>query len=88
MQKEMSLTGPSDFLTADDPTPLQVTSADKKATTALDWTAQLPATDHVAFFRSTNWAATPLGALQTWSASLRRAIYMLLADCRPACIFW
>jgi hypothetical protein len=80
--------GPSDLLTVHDSSPLRVTGADKKPNTVIDWTAQLPATDHIAFFRSTNWAATSLGALQTWSASLRRAIYMLLADCRPACIFW
>ena len=86
--KEQSLNVPRAFLNMEDPSPMEATSDEVKASTSTDWTAKLPVTDHVQFFRSTKWTATPLGALQTWSTSLRLAIYMLLADSRPACIFW
>jgi hypothetical protein len=85
---EQSSKVPSDVLGRGDPTSIATTNGDAEATTLTDWTAKLPDTDHVQFFRSTNWAATPLGALQTWRTSLRLAAYMLLADSRPACIFW
>jgi hypothetical protein len=88
MQEEPFVIGLSDVLSAEQSPPAKATGADAITNISTDWTAKLPTTAHVEFFRSTNWAATPLGTLQTWSASLRRAVYMLLADCRPACIFW
>lgn len=38
--------------------------------------------------RETNWAATELGALQTWSGSLRTAIVMCLASVQPMQVAW
>jgi hypothetical protein len=54
---------------------------------AHDWTAQLPQTDHIRFFRNTNWAATSLGPLETWSPSLRLFTGFVLADSRAACLW-
>jgi len=53
-----------------------------------DWTDTLPDDDHVRFFKTTDWAATPLGPLDGWSTALRLYIFQLLSDSRPACIYW
>jgi PAS domain-containing protein len=54
---------------------------------AHDWTASLPQTDHIRFFRNTNWAATSLGPLETWNHSLRLFAGFVLADSRAACLW-
>jgi two-component sensor histidine kinase len=35
-----------------------------------------------------DWAATPLGPLETWPQSLRTAVELMLASPQPACIGW
>ncbi|KAL1612148.1 hypothetical protein SLS60_000371 [Paraconiothyrium brasiliense] len=53
-----------------------------------DWTLDLPDTDHVRFFRETNWAETALGPPNTWDETLRIFTRMVFADSRAACIWW
>ncbi len=53
-----------------------------------DWASDLPDTDHVHFFRQTNWAATKLGALSTWGIALRLHTLSLMADSQAGCIYW
>ena len=53
-----------------------------------DWTRDLPQTDHVRFFRSTDWGSTKLGPLKTWDSTLRIYTRMLFADSRAACLWW
>lgn len=53
-----------------------------------DWTCNIPDSEHVRFFRSTDWAATELGPLSTWSLALRIHIFMLFSDSKPACLYW
>ncbi|KAH9863716.1 hypothetical protein J1614_009648 [Plenodomus biglobosus] len=53
-----------------------------------DWTLDLPQTDHVCFFRETNWARSKLGPLQHWSPSLRLFTRFVLADSKPTCLWW
>jgi len=48
--------------------------------------AQMP--DHVRYFRSVDWAATPLGPLQAWSPQLRCVVNMMMNDKYPAVLFW
>ncbi|KAF1973670.1 putative histidine kinase HHK15p [Bimuria novae-zelandiae CBS 107.79] len=53
-----------------------------------DWTLHLPQTDHVRFFRETDWSKSALGPLNTWDPTLRVFTRMMLADSRAACIWW
>ncbi|KAH7394557.1 hypothetical protein BKA66DRAFT_411005 [Pyrenochaeta sp. MPI-SDFR-AT-0127] len=53
-----------------------------------DWTANLPQTDHVRFFRSTDWVRTSLGPLNDWSPTLRLFAGFVLVDSRAACLWW
>ncbi|KAH6530217.1 hypothetical protein HBI81_097810 [Parastagonospora nodorum] len=53
-----------------------------------DWTEDLPKTEHVRFFRNTDWAATCLGPLKSWSPTLRVFTGFVLADSRAACLWW
>ena len=53
-----------------------------------DWTDGLPATAHVRFFKSTNWAATALGPLKDWNLALRLHTHSIFADSRSACLYW
>ena len=53
-----------------------------------DWTAALPQTDHVRFFRTTDWTRTALGPLESWSPTLRLFTGFVLADSRAACLWW
>lgn len=53
-----------------------------------DWTRFLPRTNHVDFLRSKDWAATFLGSMQTWSHALRLMTLKMLADPRPANLYW
>lgn len=55
---------------------------------ASDWTASLPPTEHVRFFRATDWAGSNLGPLEDWSPSLRLFASFVLCDSRPACLWW
>ncbi|KAF1356035.1 hypothetical protein EJ07DRAFT_167875 [Lizonia empirigonia] len=53
-----------------------------------DWTEDLPKTDHVRFFRETDWKKSSLGPLSTWSPTLRLFVGFVLADSRAACLWW
>ncbi|KAF2470863.1 uncharacterized protein BDR25DRAFT_342712 [Lindgomyces ingoldianus] len=53
-----------------------------------DWTEDLPQTDHVRFFRTTDWSKSKLGPLTEWSPTLRLFTRMLFADSRAACLWW
>lgn len=58
------------------------------ATDCDDWTSDLPDTDHVRFFRETDWSRSKLGALKGWSTTLRLFTRLLFADSRAACLWW
>jgi hypothetical protein len=53
-----------------------------------DWTEDLPKTDHVRFFRETDWCKSKLGPLNTWPPTLRLFTGFVLADSRAACLWW
>jgi hypothetical protein len=53
-----------------------------------DWTEYLPQTPHIQFFRSVNWSATLVGPIDDWDPVLRQATYQLMADSRPATLYW
>jgi hypothetical protein len=53
-----------------------------------DWTEDLPKTDHVRFFLSTDWSKSSLGPLSTWSPTLQLFTGFVLADSRAACLWW
>jgi hypothetical protein len=53
-----------------------------------DWTAGLPQTEHVRFFRTTDWARTMLGPLKSWSPTLQLFASYVLSDSRAACLWW
>ncbi|GAB7355521.1 hypothetical protein MBLNU459_g6005t1 [Dothideomycetes sp. NU459] len=53
-----------------------------------DWTCDIPDSDHVAFFKSVDWAATLLGPVSQWSNALRLYTYNVFADSRPAVMYW
>lgn len=46
------------------------------------WTDVLPRTPHMELFRLTDWSATPLGPLHSWSSRLRHTTELLLCDSR------
>lgn len=86
MQPQHSLpTPPLDDDTDTDTAPLSMPGCDAAAD---DWTASLPHTQHVHVFRNTDWAQTKLGPVQEWSPSLRLFTGFVLADSRPACLWW
>ncbi|KAF2439566.1 hypothetical protein P171DRAFT_422165 [Karstenula rhodostoma CBS 690.94] len=56
-----------------------------------DYTQDLPCqnmSDHVLYFRSIDWAATPLGSMASWSPQLRCVVNMVLNDHHHAVLFW
>ena len=52
------------------------------------WVDDLPISEHVQLFKSTNWSATALGPLETWSGCLRQMTRFLMSDSRAASMFW
>ncbi|THX91801.1 putative histidine kinase HHK15p [Aureobasidium pullulans] len=54
----------------------------------VDWTQDIPDSDHVRFFRSTPFHYSQLGPFESWSTTLRLYTYQLFADNRPGCIYW
>ncbi|EUC31350.1 hypothetical protein COCCADRAFT_6749 [Bipolaris zeicola 26-R-13] len=63
---------------------LTITPTDEQC----DWTAALPQTPHIRFFRNTDWSRTHLGPLDTWSPTLRLFASYVLTDSRAACLWW
>lgn len=53
-----------------------------------DWTEVLPVTEGTKFFKSIDWSTSTLGLPQTWHATLRFAVSLLLSDSRGAAIYW
>ncbi|KAF2128163.1 hypothetical protein P153DRAFT_294133 [Dothidotthia symphoricarpi CBS 119687] len=53
-----------------------------------DWLDTLPQTEHGRFFRQTDWAGSRLGPTATWNPTLRLFTGFVLADSRPACMWW
>lgn len=53
-----------------------------------DWTRQLPRTSHVDFIKGTDWSATALGPMRSWQLPLRLMVHKVLADPRPANLYW
>ena len=43
---------------------------------------------HIQFARSINWAATPLGPIDTWSFDLRAMCNLIMASPHPAAMYW
>ena len=52
------------------------------------WVDDLPISEHVQLFKSTNWSATALGPLETWSGCLRQMTRFLMSDSRAGRMFW
>ena len=52
------------------------------------WVDDLPISEHVQFFKSTDWSATALGPLDSWSVCLRQMTRFLMSDSRAASMFW
>lgn len=56
-----------------------------------DWTrlpidSELPR--HIQFTRSVDWASTPLGPIEFWSADLRQMCNLIMASPHPAAMYW
>ncbi|KAG9848601.1 putative histidine kinase-like protein M3YPp, partial [Aureobasidium melanogenum] len=54
----------------------------------VDWTQDIPDTDHVRLFRATKWEYSLLGPVQSWGTALRLYTYQVFADKRPSCVYW
>jgi len=58
---------------------------------SFDWTrlpmsAALPR--HIQFARSIDWAATPLGPIESWGFDLRAMCNLIMASPHPAAMYW
>ncbi|KAJ4299349.1 hypothetical protein N0V90_004594 [Kalmusia sp. IMI 367209] len=56
-----------------------------------DYTLDSPCSDmsdHILYFRSIDWAKTPLGPMSSWSPQLRCTVNMILNDHYHAVLFW
>jgi hypothetical protein len=58
---------------------------------SFDWTrlpmsAALP--KHIQFARSVDWAATPLGPIESWSFDLRAMCNLIMGSPHPAAMYW
>lgn len=56
-----------------------------------DWTALEPKgilSEHVQFARGVNWAATPLGAMSSWTPEFREITNIVMRNPHPAALFW
>jgi hypothetical protein len=54
----------------------------------LNWTDEILPTEHNAFLINTDWTSTELGPIEKWPAPLRLMIRKMLADPRPANLYW
>lgn len=66
----------------------QKEEAQTETTLRPTWVNELPASEHVQLFKNTDWSATALGPLEAWSGCLRQMTRFLMADSRPASMFW
>jgi hypothetical protein len=51
------------------------------------WTDNIVEDEHIIFFKTTDWAGSLLGPLESWSLSLRLYALQLFSDSRPACLY-
>ncbi|KAK8016337.1 hypothetical protein PG993_014526 [Apiospora rasikravindrae] len=58
---------------------------------SFDWT-RIPLTEdlpqHIIFARTRDWASTPLGPIERWSADLRAMANMVMGSPHPAAMYW
>jgi len=54
--------------------------------TKISLTSNLP--DHIYFARTLDWASTPLGPVELWSADLRAMANLIMASPHPAAMYW
>ncbi|KAF2670055.1 putative histidine kinase HHK15p [Microthyrium microscopicum] len=52
------------------------------------WTRFLPDTDHIRFIKSVDWSKTHVGPIENWPPGLRQSFYQVIADSRPATLYW
>lgn len=52
------------------------------------WTKLLPTSPHTHFFLNTNWTATGIGPLESWSYHLQQMTVFLMSDPRPSAMYW
>lgn len=52
------------------------------------WTDILPSSEHTDLIKAIDWSQTPLGPLSSWSPHLRQMTCFLMADSRPASMYW
>ena len=64
------------------------TASQSRSSPRATWTDVLPKTDHVQFFKDTDWSKTPLGPLHSWSQGLCQIVCVLMSDSRPASLVW
>lgn len=58
------------------------------AAKSLAWTKHLPTSPHTDFFLITDWTASGLGPLESWSYHLRQMTVLLMSDPRPSAMYW
>jgi hypothetical protein len=66
-------------------------TAQDSADSFFDWTrlrvsSALP--QHIQFARSIDWAATPLGPIDTWTFDLRAMCNLIMGSPHPAALYW
>jgi PAS domain-containing protein len=57
----------------------------------IDWTAKNPTgvlSEHLKFARSIDWAATPLGPMETWTPAFRELTNVMMRNGHPCGIYW
>ncbi|KAK8072393.1 Sensor histidine kinase AruS, partial [Apiospora saccharicola] len=58
---------------------------------SFDWT-RIPLTEdlpqHIIFARTRDWASTPLGPIESWSADLRAMANLVMGSPHPAAMYW
>lgn len=65
--------------------------SDRAVNIMSDWTVANPTgdlTEHIQFARSINWAATSLGAMETWSPELRQVANLVMLNPHPIALFY
>jgi len=69
----------------------EMINAQELADSSFDWTrlrvsSALP--EHIQFARSIDWAATPLGPIDTWTSDLRAMCNLIMGSPHPAALYW
>lgn len=80
------MTGPETSKTRDEPPQYRVST--NQTSVQRDWTELLPHSDHVNFILSREWQNTEVGPIRQWPSILQLMTHKMLADPRPACLYW